>query len=168
MALPKETRPPSAVMTCRPSRRLPGVARHAELSKNAQYSHEPTARMRMKQTPVKVLRVPGIDAEPASEATQQNVNGEGQQQGSQRLDADIDGPGHTRSQNPAYSVLSVRSGTTLKRGLATADGEAGSASKSPQKRQNFPSGKRRLPQLAHSSSSTVSIGCEYYARAASL
>jgi len=50
--------------------------------------------------------------------------------------------------------------TVLDGGLATTAGEAGSASKSPQKRQNLPSGKRRLPQLAHTCSSTISIGCE--------
>jgi hypothetical protein len=59
VALPNETRPPSALITCRPSRRLPGVARHAELSKNAQYSHEPTARIRMKLTPMKTFESQG-------------------------------------------------------------------------------------------------------------
>jgi len=44
----------------------------------------------------------------------------------------------------------------------------GSFRRSPQNRQNLPSGKRVLPQLAHTLSSTISIGSKYYARGAGM
>src|ERR1017187_7513139 len=59
VACPNPTLSPSAVTTCRPKTRLPTVARHDELSVNAQYSHEPTARIRMKAIPVATLDTKG-------------------------------------------------------------------------------------------------------------
>src|SRR5580698_653496 len=103
VATPNDVRSPSAQMTCRPSRRLPSVARQEELSVNAQYSHEPTARMMMNAMPTATLESKGekpMDRPKRLRAKSKAMVSSNAPTHSMQISI---APAHTRNQKPAYS-----------------------------------------------------------------
>src|ERR1035438_3841577 len=77
-------------------------------------------------------------------------------------------PAHTRSQKPAYSggsgVAASDLAFELERSAIVRAFSGDSVSRSPQNRQNLPSGKAELPQLLHTGWTATTIGREYYRR----
>ena len=93
VACPNDVRPPSAVMTCNPNRRLPIVARHAELSANAVIQKPRADRQNQDESHAGGdLGNEWRNSEPAAETPQEGINDEGQQQGANALDANVDYP----------------------------------------------------------------------------
>src|SRR5579875_1120051 len=164
VACPNEVRPPFAVVTCKPSRRLPIVACHDELSVKAQYSHEPTDRIKMNATPVNTFESHGLM--PKSRPNRRRPTSRTKVSSSApaaSMAISIE-PAHTRRQKPAYTTGPVAPVGPFAGDRSALAEDRGPVSKSPQKRQNSPSAKRLLPQFAHTSSTAISIGWEYYAR----